>query len=293
MDLGAIIKEKRPLITESSVRTYKSNLYNIFRRCYEHGEEMTMAKFADYDKIIPVIKDDPINTRRTKLASLVVLTGNEKYLKYTLDDIKTLKHEALKQEKTPAQKEGMISFDEVQQVYNNLEAIAKIHLAKKSIVKAERNDIQKWVLVALTSGIFIPPRRSADWNMKLKNIDEKKDNFLDIKAGQFVFNNYKTAKVYGQTRVDIPKPLKLILNKWLKLNDTDYLLFDTGNKPLSSPQIAHRLNEIFGKKISTSMLRHIFLTHKFGNVNLQELDDTAEAMGTSKMEALQYVKHDK
>ena len=251
-----------------------------------------MAKFADYDKIIPVIKDDPINTRRTKLASLVVLTGNEKYLKYMLDDIKTLKQEALKQEKTPAQKEGMISFDEVQQVYNNLEAIAKIHLAKKSIVKAERNDIQKWVLVALTSGIFIPPRRSADWNMKLKNYDEKKDNFLDIKNGQFVFNTYKTAKVYGQTRVDIPKPLKLILNKWLKLNDTDYLLFDTNNKPLSSPQIAHRLNEIFGKKISTSMLRHIFLTHKFGNVNLQELEDTAGAMGTSKMEALQYVKHD-
>jgi hypothetical protein len=187
----------------------------------------------------------------------------------------------------------MISFAEVEEVYKNLEAHAKIHLMKKALTPSDLNEIQKWILVALVSGLFIPPRRSADWNMKLKNYDEEKDNYVDVKNSQFVFNSYKTAKVYGKTKVDIPKPLKLILNKWLKLNDTDYLLFDANKNPLSSSQIAHRLNEIFGRKISTSMLRHIFLTHKFGNVNLQELEDTAGAMGTSKMEALQYVKHDK
>lgn len=57
--------------------------------------------------------------------------------------------------------------------------------------------------------------------------------------------------------------------------------------------MTHRLNAIFGKKVSTSMLRHIYLTHKFSNVNLQDIKDTASAMGNSALMALQYVKRDK
>jgi hypothetical protein len=153
------------------------------------------------------------------------------------------------------------------------------------------NEIQKWILLSLTSGLFIAPRRSADWNMKWRNYDEEKDNYVDVKNKQFVFNAYKTAKIYGQSKIEIPKPLQVILNKWFKINPTDFVLFDAKEKPLTSPQITHRLNSIFNKNISTSMLRHIYLTHKFGNVNLKDLSDTASAMGTSKIEALQYVKH--
>jgi hypothetical protein len=39
------------------------------------------------------------------------------------------------------------------------------------------------------------------------------------------------------------------------------------------------------------MLRHIYLTHKFGNVNLKELKDTAEDIGNSGIERmLKYVQ---
>lgn len=291
MDLSKILRENRPSITDSSVKTYKSVLNNIFKKCYPDDKEMSMDKFNDVKIIMESFKEDPLNTRKTKLASLVVLTGNKDYSSDLSNHNKQINDINLKQEKTPEQMENMISMDEVDYVYRNLESIAKIHLSDKNISDKNMNEIQKWILLSLTGGLFIAPRRSADWNMKWKNYDEDKDNYVDVKNSQFVFNSYKTAKIYGKVKVDIPKTLKLILNKWFKINPTDYVLFDNKKQPLNSPQITHKLNEIFGKKISTSMLRHIYLTHKFGNVNLKDLEDTAAAMGTSKIEALQYVKH--
>lgn len=291
MDLSKILREQRPNISDSTIKTYKSCLTTLFKKCFGNDEDMTLHKFNETDKIIKMLSDEGLNTKKTKLAALVVLTGNDSYLKEMLQFIKEKKTIDLKQEKTPSQIENMIGLDEVDYIYKNLENHAKIHLANKNISEHNLNEVQKWILLCLTSGLFIPPRRSADWNMKWKNYDEEKDNYVDVKNSQFVFNNYKTAKVYGMVKIDIPKSLKLILNKWFKINPTDYILFDSKKQPLTSPQIAHRLNDIFGKKISTSMLRHIYLTHRFGDVNLQEINDTAAAMGTSKIEALQYVKN--
>jgi len=291
MDLSKILREKRSHLTNNSIKTYKSVLNNIWRRAYDKDEEMTMDKFNNVDHILSCLVDEPINTRKTKLAALVVLTDNKKYYEPMMNDNKVLKTQMLKQEKNEKQIENMISMDQVDNIYKNLEAHAKLYLSKNNLSSTEINEIQKWILVSLTSGLFIAPRRSADWNMKWKNYDEDKDNYVDIKNSQFVFNSYKTVKIYGKVKVDIPKNLKLILNKWFKINPSDFVLFDTKLKGLTSPQIAHRLNEIFNQNISTSILRHIYLTHKFGDINLQDLNDTAAAMGTSKMEALQYVKH--
>lgn len=291
MDLSKILREKRPHLTDNSIKTYKSVLNNVWRKAYDKDEKMTMDKFENHEHILSCLIDEPINTRKTKLAALVVLTDNKAYYQPMIDDIKLFKTEMIKQQKNETQKDNMISMEEVDNIYKNLESHAKLYLSKNKLSLSELNEVQKWILLSLTSGLFIAPRRSADWNMKWKNFDEDKDNFVDIKNSQFVFNSYKTVKIYGKVKIDIPKSLKLILNKWFKINPSDYVLFDNKLQGLTSPQIAHRLNEIFNQKISTSILRHIYLTHKFGDVNLQDLNDTAAAMGTSKMEALQYVKH--
>lgn len=290
MDLAKALKECRPNITESSVKTYKSVLTNLFKKCYP-DEEMSLDLFDNHGHILKTLMEEPYNKRKSKLSALVVLTGNKYYQKQMMEDKEELNKDNINQTKNEKQEEAMIPMSEVDEIYKQMEMNAKAHLTKKQLNANDFNEIQKWILLSLTSGIFLAPRRSADWNMKWRNYDEAKDNYVDIKNKQFVFNAYKTAKIYGQTKVEIPKPLQVILNKWFKINPTDYVLFDGKEKPLTSPQITHRLNSIFNKKISTSMLRHIYLTHKFGNVNLKDLNDTASAMGTSKIEALQYVKH--
>ena len=286
------VKENRPHLSAGSIKTYKSILKNIYDKCYD-DKEYCFKKFDDDSVILEHLKDIAFNKRKTVLAGLSVLTGNPAYQKVMMHDIHEYNAEQLKQEKTPAQEEGMIEPEEVMSIFQVLDANAKHCLKKQSISPSDLVEIQKWVMLALTGGIFQPPRRSVDFGMmKFRNYDKEKDNYIDIKNSKFVFQNYKTAKTYGMQETEINKPLKVILNKWFKVvpDGCDYVLFDAKLKGLTSPQMTHRLNDVFGKKISTSMLRHIYLQKKFGNVDLEELQKTATAMGNSSMQALLYTK---
>jgi hypothetical protein len=78
---------------------------------------------------------------------------------------------------------------------------------------------------------------------------------------------------------------------WKWSPNTKYLLVNVEGKPLDrSNQITRRLNSLFGKKISSSMLRNIFLTEKFATP-MAELKEATKAMGTSTNVAMnQYIK---
>jgi len=290
-DIIDIVKKNRPHLNANSLKTYKSILKNIYDKCYDDKE----YKLENFDKDEAVLKhlgDMPYNKRKTVLASLSVLTNNKNYNIQMLKDIHEFNENEMKQEKTPQQQENMIEPEEVEKIFNTLAEHAKIILKKDKLTPTDLSELMKWVMLALTGGIFQAPRRSIDFgNMKWRNYDLEKDNYVDIKNGKFVFQNYKTAKQYEKQENEISKPLKVILNKWFKVCDCDYVLFDNKKQPLTSPQMTHRLNEIFGKKISTSMLRHIYATKKFGSVNLKELAETATEMGNSPMQLLKYVKH--
>ena len=111
-----------------------------------------------------------------------------------------------------------------------------------------------------------------------------------------MFNTYKTAKTYGKQVVEIPKELKSILNKWIKFNPTDYLLFDSNMNPLNSVKVNQRLGKIF-KSIATgtsvNALRHSYLTTKYGDTIKQKkaIDKDMSEMGSSANMITTYVKH--
>jgi len=290
-DIIEMVKKNRPHLNANSLKTYKSILKNIYDKCYD-DKEYKLENFDKDESILKHLTDMPYNKRKTVLASLSVLTNNKNYNTQMLKDIHEFNENEMKQEKTPQQQENMIEPEEVEKIFNTLGEHAKIILKKDKLTPTDLNELMKWVMLALTGGIFQAPRRSIDFgNMKWRNYDSEKDNYVDIKNGKFVFQNYKTAKQYEKQENEISKPLKVILNKWFKVCDCDYVLFDNKKQPLTSPQMTHRLNEIFGKKISTSMLRHIYATKKFSGVNLKELAETATEMGNSPMQLLKYVKH--
>jgi hypothetical protein len=88
--------------------------------------------------------------------------------------------------------------------------------------------------------------------------------------------------------------LKAILNKWIKINPTEYLFFDSNMNPLSSVKITQRLNKIFGKKSSVNALRHSYLTSKYGDMIKKNnaLAEDMSAMGSSLNMVSTYVKND-
>jgi hypothetical protein len=291
MDLPAILKEKREHLSASSIKTYSSILKNLYRRCYK-DDEMTIEKFNDDRCVLEHLKDIPYNKRKSVLSALVVLTGNDKYRELMMRDVGEYNENLMKQERTGKFAENMIPFEDV-------EAIVKKHMKDANALyrdgrvdMASLQKIQNYVLLCCCSGVYQAPRRSADWNMKFRNYDAENDNYCDIKKKVFVFNVFKTKKDKGTQTIPIEAPLLKILKKWISVipEDCDYIFFDTKKQGLIPSQITHRLNGVFGKNVSTSMLRHIYLTHKFGNVNLQDLNETSNAMGNSPMMALGYVK---
>ena len=82
------------------------------------------------------------------------------------------------------------------------------------------------------------------------------------------------------------------MKQWMKVNPHAHLLMNYNQTAgMNQTQLTQLLHGFFGKPVSTSLLRHIYLTGKYGNIPaLKEMEKTAEAMGHSVSEALQYVK---
>jgi integrase len=112
-----------------------------------------------------------------------------------------------------------------------------------------------------------------------------------------VFNKYKTFKVYGRSIIDVKTKAPLlnsIIKKWIKINQNDYLLFGDTNKQLSVSQLTKINNNIWNKKVSCDMYRHIFLTNFYSGAmpSLAEMDTLSKEMGHSIIQSMLYIKQD-
>ena len=289
--LKEYIKERRDSLSSSSLTTYSSILRSLYKKVFGN-EEIDFTKFNNTDKILEYLKDLPPNKRKTILSALVIITDNKKYRDLMLEDVRDHNKEISKQEKTETQQENWVTQDEVENMYNILKKNANMLYKKDNLTNNDLQIIQNFIILALFK--LIAPRRSKDYvDFKIKNIDKSKDNYMD--KGKFVFNSYKTAKTYGKQEVAIPRELTAIINKWIKVNPTDYLLFDSNMNPLTAVKFNQRFNRIFdGKKISTNALRHSYLTEKYGDqiAKKKEMNDTMTDMGSSISQIDVYVKKD-
>jgi integrase len=291
-DLREIIKHKRPALSDSSITTYNSILKNLYKHCFGTGDIDTQ-KFDDTDKILSYLKEVPANKRKTILSALVIMTDEKKYRTLMLEDIKEYNQDIGTQEKSESQKENWVEGTDIKSLWEQLKHTADLLYKKPHLTTNDLQEIQNFIILSLLGGIFISPRRSKDFcDFKIKNIDTSKDNF--IKKNELIFNSYKTSKFYGEQKIEIPPALKSILNKWIKVNPSDWLLFDSNMNPLSSVKMNQRLNKLFGKKVSVNLLRHSFLTDKYGETikKNKEIADTMEQMGSSSNMLKTYVKHD-
>jgi integrase len=291
-EIKQYIFHKRETLSKSSVNTYASILKSLFKKVFG-DEKVEMSKFDEVEKVLEHLKNLPSNKRKTILSALVIITDKKPYRDLMLEDVKDYNHQIAKQEKTPAQEESWVSTNDVKEIYEALKKNAELLYKKKSYTSQDLQEIQSFIIMSLLGGIFVPPRRSkdiVDW--KIKNIDKSKDNYLE--KNKIYYNSYKTSKFYGEQQVEIPKELKSILTKWIKINPTDYLLFDKNMNQLSSIKLNQRLNKIFGKKVGVNQMRHTYLTNEFGHTIEQKkkIDTITSEMGTSPNMLINYVKND-
>ena len=287
-----ILKEQRPNLSVSSLKTYASILKNLYSKLYNTDDFNKTKLNDDVEHVLHYLTDAPANKRKTILSALVVLTSNEKYREQMMKDVSNYNKEIKNNEKTETQQNAWVTATEIGDLTKTLKKNADKAYRKETLNMDDLQDIQKYIMLVLLGGEFIAPRRSMDWcDFKIKDINKEKDNYISGKT--FIFNSYKTSKAYGEQQIAIPPPLMKILNKWISKNPTDYLLFDTNYNKLSSVKMTQRLNKLFGKKTSINALRHTYLTDKFGDTLQQKkkIEETMHEMGSSPEMLDTYVKH--
>ena len=299
-----IIQKNRPHLAISSAKTYVSIIRNLSKQM--NIDLSTPDKVINHtDDIVEHFKDLEPKLRKTRLSALIVFLDNPKEI--TEDALKTMdvfrkqmmkdgaeySRELRLQEKTPKQEDGWMDWNDIIANYKNLEKEVSYFKTQTSLTKQQFKRVQMFVLLSCL--LLIPPRRSTDYVMfKIRNEDINKDNFMETKGRKsyFVFNTYKTAKKYGRETIEIPTALKNIINRWKLINKNDYLLVNSNmDKKINATQLNSMLYDYFNKPLSTSLIRHIFLSEKYKNVPaLQEMQKTADEMGHSLTQALEYVK---
>lgn len=280
-DLSDYINEKRPSLSVSSLKTYTSILKNLYKRCFGTGE-IDPENFSECDKVLEQMKDLEPSKRKSILSALVVITDEKPYRDAMLADITKYNTLMDTHEKSDKEKESWLNEDDISSVLNRLKEEATFLYKKKTLNMNDLQQIQNYIIICLLGGVYVPPRRSTDYClMKIRNYNKDEDNYFE--KNQMVFNKYKTAKTYKQQTLVVPPELKSILNKWIKVNPTDFMLFDTNSSALTNVKMTQRLNKIFGKKSSVNSLRHSYLTTKFGSqLEIQkEMDAVSKDMGTS------------
>jgi len=284
MDIEEIFKCKD--LTKSSLESYKVKL----KKLNENKPIKNLNYLNDIEKIKNLIEKFKPNTQRNYIIAVAsvlkcFLTNNpsNKKFKKIYDEYSKLLEEYninLKDQtsKTDSENKNWINRDELDEIYNKI----------KSDYKKDKQSFQNYLLLSLY--YLQAPRRNKDYQLlkitsKYNNDLSNEFNYLDIKKKKFIFNNYKTAKKYNTQETEINEELFQIINSYIKimkLKEGDFLLNDLKtNEPFKHTNaITILLNRIFKKKIGASMLRKLYLTHKYGE-QAQELKEDMKAMGSS------------
>jgi integrase len=292
----------KPNITTKSQQIYASLINQLLKRKdpkYKSPDwDWLDNKPEDVSNFITEnYREVPLGTTKTLYSALYGITGNGVYHNFMLKISNEASNQLSKNEKTERQEKNWVTMDEIQNVFNTVETIAKPYLLSKvPLAGLPLQIVQQYVILALTSGLFIAPRRSQDWTeMKINGVPKSKKDITDynyISGNTFHFVKYKTAATYGEQTVEIPKKLKTIITKWKKLNPYNDMLVNTDGTQMSVVRLSQILNKIFEKQVSTSLLRHIYISDRLQNMpTLQDMKETANNMGHSVMMQLEYAKH--
>ena len=306
MDLQSLFKKQKPNASDITLKTYISNLQNLHKIINNKKDIDSLEFLEDMDKVLDALKEKSMQTIKNYLVPVVIsLSSEDKYKtlieKYNMK-IKELQDKILdiydKNEKSEKQEANWINHEEVLKLLRKLKKDTK-ELFEKPMDKLnnkEKDLIQQYLIIYLYSGKSLPVLRNDYAEMKVVDEDEKMSdnkNYLVIKKKgnpYFKLNAFKTSKYKGDQEIPIKDiELKKLINKWLKIQGTDYLLINTKDyTPMTANGITKYLNKIFQKhykkNVSSSLLRSIYITKQYENpkLTISEKKKLADEMLHSK-----------
>lgn len=270
---------------------------NCFDNCFS----------CDYnDKLNDFLESiENVNTRKNYYANCVSFLKNEAedypakaddieyYRNKMLELCAVVNNQVKQQQKTPKQEENWFSINELQKMRK------KMLNDLKDRTNLGWSDIQPFFVSSLyLADDKNPPIRNEYGDMIVVyekdgiHTADPSRNYLVITGRnkkQFYLNDYKTAKTHGQKIFRVGNKLNKIINQFLKYHPISLvntpeasLLYNSKGDALTRNGLTKYLqNKVFnrdGKKISTAMLRHIYISEKVQMPLIKEKEELADKM---------------
>lgn len=303
MNLSKRLIEERN-IAESTAHQYLQTLFKLNGGKPFNNLAWT-KKFEDVQKIIDTYAKSTQGNQYMVLCSALsgfadkaTYKGAYNHWKSKMMDARKERDSEDPQEKTDKQEENWMTWEEVNKKKSELYEEILPFISTKSITAGQYEKLLNYVVLSLYTDI--QPRRNQDYLdmyvvKKLGKDYDKTKNYYDMATHRFIFNKYKTAKKWGEQVEDVPE----VLQKTLKMFFTYHplakskefkLLVKYDGSPLNTVNsITRILNRIFDKKVGASMLRHSYLSTKYGDV-LEEMKSDSVAMAHSMGQQKDYIK---
>lgn len=300
--VSEVIRENKPNITPSSLRSYVSMLNGLKKKAGIEDSLIPSVIEKNETKIKDYLKDTQPKYRKTVLSALVaVLIGkpDSKVLKsfreQLLADSEVYEKEQKEQKLDGRLEDAYVGWDTILEVKRNLgDIVAPLLKQRKPLNARDKRLVQQWAIINLYTNQ--EPRRAQEIaTLKWKNYNEN-DNYIDKKYNA-VYNQYKTAKYLGKQTIPLHKDTAKAIKDWLRVrdNESEYVFLDSaGNPVMNSTKLGNILKDVFDPiSVTVNTLRHSYIKHQLGDVDLKKLDHMAKNLGQERFtQTLSYIKKD-
>ena len=317
VELKKDILKARPNLKPRSIDQYASQLYRLQKMFDAEVYSSDFNFLGDFNKVKKGLSQFNYLSQRNFVNAIIVLLMALNLNDKLIDQYVKLR-DKFNDEYNENNLTGVISdkqepnftttdeiFRMLDMMKNDLKDTDETNLSKK-----EKQLLQAYVLFSIYSRM--PLRNETGGGMKsitsgkfnkLNKKEKTENNFLIVERDRmyFLLNDYKTNKNYGALEIDITdKELKSILKNWVKIQGYGILFKTSTDKPITRIELSKIFlkysEKYLNKKISTNLLRKIYLSSKYAQEDglvdqLKNLEADNEVMMHSKDVALNvYIK---
>jgi integrase len=311
-NLMETLKKSRPNAKDSTIKMYTSNLLKLQKLM-----DTDNFKFLEKpDNVKDKVSELHFTTQRNYYNAVIVylMAVKDKKEDPLIEEYVEIRDALNKQYEdeqatgviSDKQKNNFVDISEVNKMIEDMGTEIKNRKIKKKedLTAKDKALLQSYILFNIYTRL---PMRNDLAGMeainkrvynKLSEEDKKEKNYLVINKNKMfmVLNNYKTSAKYKELDIDIPKDLEKLLRLYIRINGMGVLFKSSTGKPLSRNALSQLLlketKKRMGKSISTTMLRKIYLSSKYGKVK-EEMEADAKIMGHSTGVAQSvYIKKD-
>ncbi len=294
--LNEIISKSRPNLKPNSIKQYEVQLKKL-KNLFDTDDYKFLKTPKNVEKKLEGLHYTSVRNMYNAIIILLMALNSDKKMDKLIEQYSELRDE-LNHKYEDEQKSGVISdkqkdnfvdMSEVEKMISELKSDVMKLKKKKTLTKMDISTLRAYTLFSMLSRI---PTRNDASNMKyisqkaykkLSDEEKQQNNYLVNERNnmKFIYNVYKTSKKYGENVIPVPPELKPVMRLYIKL--MDYKIGDT-LFPMTRNAISQLLlktsKKYMGKNISSTMLRKIYLSSKYGKLK-EEMEKDASMMGHS------------